>query len=65
MELEAPGLHETNFNIQCYKDAIDLTYRWKVRFRQTFFQNEAQKVLYKPVLISDLISYFGWSYIAS
>jgi hypothetical protein len=25
MELEAPGLHETNFNIQCYKDAIDLT----------------------------------------
>ena len=21
--LEAPGLHETNFNIQCYKDAID------------------------------------------
>ena len=20
-----------------YKDAIDLTYRWKVRFRQTFF----------------------------
>ena len=20
-----------------YKDAIDLTFRWKVRFRQTFF----------------------------
>ena len=31
-------------------------------FRQTFFQHEAQKVLYKPVLISDLISHFGWSY---
>ena len=45
-----------------YKDAIDLTSRWKVRFRQTFFLNEAQKVLYKPVLISDLISHFGWSY---
>ena len=34
---QAPGLHETNFNIQCYKDAIDLTSRWKVRLIQTFF----------------------------
>ena len=24
-----------------------------------FFQNEAQKVLYKPALVSDLISFFG------
>ena len=23
--MEAPGLHETNFNTQCYNDAIDLT----------------------------------------
>ena len=60
--MEAPGLHETNFNTQCYKDAIGLTSRWKVRFRQTFFQNEAQKVLYKPVFVSDLISLSGWSY---
>ena len=22
--LEAPGVHDTNFNTQCYKDAIDL-----------------------------------------
>ena len=43
-------------------DEIDLTSRWKVRFRQTFFQNEAQKVLYKPVLVSDLIIHFWWSY---
>ena len=28
-----------------YKDAIDLTSRWKVRFRQTFFQNGVQRVL--------------------
>ena len=35
--MEAPGLHETNFNTQSYNDAIDLTSRWKVRFRQTFF----------------------------
>ena len=56
--IEAPDSHETNFNTQCYNDAIDLTSRWKVRFRQTFFQNEAQKVLYKPVLVSDLISFF-------
>ena len=52
--MEAPGLHETNFNTQCYNDAIDLISRWKVRLRHTFFQNEAQKVLYKPVLVSDL-----------
>ena len=41
--LEAPGLHETNFNIQCYKDAIDLTSRWKVRFRQTFFKMKPKR----------------------
>ena len=35
--MEAPGLHETNFNTQCYNDAIGLTSRWKVRFRQTVF----------------------------
>ena len=51
-------VHDANFNTQCYKDAIDLTSRGKVHFKQTFFQNEAQKVLYKPVLISDLISHF-------
>ena len=28
-----------------YKDAIDLTSRRKVRFRETFFQNEVRKVL--------------------
>ena len=32
--MEAPGLHDTNFNTQCYKDAICLTSRWKVRFGQ-------------------------------
>ena len=39
----APGLHETNFNTQCsqcYNDAIGLTSRWKVRFRQHFFLNK-------------------------
>ena len=41
--MEALGLHETNFNIQCYKDAIDLTSRWKVRFRQTFFSKRSPK----------------------
>ena len=35
--MEAQGLHETNFNTQSYNDAIHLTSRWKVRFRQTFF----------------------------
>ena len=35
-----------------YKDAIDLTSRWKVCFR-TFFQNEVQRVLYKLVLVTD------------
>ena len=34
---------------------IDLTSRWKVRFRQTFFQNEVQRVLmlHKLVLVTD------------
>ena len=35
-----------------YKDAIDLTSKWKVRFRQTFFQKEEQRVLYKLVLVT-------------
>ena len=35
--MDALGLHETNFNTQCYNDAIDLTSRWKVRFRHFFF----------------------------
>ena len=35
--METPGLNETNFNTQCYNDAVGLTSRWKVRFRQTFF----------------------------
>ena len=38
-----PGLHETNFNTQCYNDAIGLTSRWKVRFRQTFFSKGSPK----------------------
>ena len=42
-----PGLHETNFNIQCYKDAIDLASRWKVRFRQTFFFKIKPKRCYR------------------
>ena len=29
--METPGLHETNFNTQCYNDAIGLTFRWKVQ----------------------------------
>ena len=34
-------------------NAIDLTSRWKVRCRQTFFyQNEVQRVLYKLVLVT-------------
>ena len=41
--LEAPGLHDTNFNAQCYKDAIDLTSTWKVRFRQTFFKTKPKR----------------------
>ena len=58
-----PGVHDTNFNTQCYKDAIDLTSRRKVTsILDNFFLNEAQKVLYKPVLISDLISHFMWNY---
>ena len=35
-----------------YKDAIDLTSRWKVRFKQTFYQNKVQRVLYKLVLVT-------------
>ena len=41
--MEAQGLHETNFNTQCYNDAIGLTSRWKVRFRQTFFSKWSLK----------------------
>ena len=36
--MDAPGLHETNLNTQCYNDAIDLTSRLKVRpFETNFF----------------------------
>ena len=48
-----------------YKDAIDLTQLLddgRSVLDKLFFQNEDQKVLYKPVLVSDLISHFGWSY---
>ena len=57
--LEAPGLHDTNFNAQCYKDAIDLTSTWKVRFRQTFFKMKPKRcsTSRQPVLVSDLISH--------
>ena len=42
-----------------YKDAIELTSRWKVCFRQTFFLNEAQgRVLYKLVLVTYLLLFF-------
>ena len=36
-----------------YKNAIDLTSRCKVRFRQTLKKNEVRKVLYKLVLVTD------------
>ena len=56
----APGLHETNFNTQCYNDAIDLTSRWKVRYvlDKLFFQNEVQRVLYKLVLVTYPLDHF-------
>ena len=47
---------------QIYKDAIDLTSRWKVRLRQTFFQNEVQRVLYKLVLVIYPLDHFRWIY---
>ena len=40
-----------------YKDTIDLTSRWKVLFRQIFFQNEVKRVLYKLVLVTDPLYY--------
>ena len=48
--------------MQIYKDAIDLTSRWKVRFRQTFFQNEVQRVLYKLVLVTYPLNHFCMIY---
>ena len=54
--MEAPGLHETNFNTQCYNDAIGLTSRWKVKL---FFQNEVLRLLYKLVLSQILLVIFG------
>ena len=38
-------------------DAIDLSSRWKVRFRQFFFQNEVQRVLYKLALVTYPLDY--------
>ena len=39
--MEAPGLHETNFNTQCYNDAIGLTSRsGRSVLDKLFFQNE-------------------------
>ena len=44
--------------LDLHLDAIDLTSRsWKVRFRQTFFQNEVQRVLYKLVLVTSLLDH--------
>ena len=51
--MEAPGLHETNFNTQCYNDAIDLELLdGRSVLDKLFFQNEVQRVLYKLVLVA-------------
>ena len=42
-------------------DAIDLTSRWKVCFRQ-FFLNEARKVFYKLVSVTDPQDHSGMIY---
>ena len=46
-------------NLQIYKDAIDLTSRQKVRFRQKIVIKMKQKVLYKLVLVADPLDYSG------
>ena len=63
--MEALGLHETNFLTLTHsvtKMQLALLLDGRSVLDKLFFQNEAQKVLYKPVLISDLIIHFGWSY---
>ena len=45
-----PGSENYAQILQLYKE---LTSRWKVRFRQTFFQTEVRNVLYKVVMLTD------------
>ena len=51
-------LNSVGLFTQIYKDAIDLTSRWKVCFRHFFFQNEVQQVLYKLVLVTYPLNHF-------
>ena len=48
--------------LQICKDAIELTSKQKVRLDKFFFQNELKKVLYKIVLVLDLLDYIGRIY---
>ena len=57
--MEARGLHETNFNTQCYNDAIGLTSRWKVRFRQFFFKMKFKDCFISWCLSQILLVIFG------
>ena len=59
-----PELQPFTFHEKFVAHPVDVNCIKKV-LHKLFFQNEAQKVLYKPVLISDLISHFWWSFIAS
>ena len=53
LEIAQPLEDTQILQIYCiYKDAIDLTSRWKGCLRQFFFQNEIQRMLYKLVLIT-------------
>ena len=45
--------------LQIYRDAIDLTFRLKVRFRQKKCQNEVQIMLFKLVLVTDPLDHSG------
>ena len=45
-----------------YKDVIDLTSRWNVLFRQTFFQIDLQRVLYKLALVTYPLDHSGGIY---
>ena len=58
-QIQAPGLHETNFNTQCYNDAIDLTSRWKVRFRQFFFKMKPKRCSTSQCWSQILLVIFG------
>ena len=42
-----------------YKDAIDLTYRWKVRFRQTFFKMKPKRCSTSQCWSQILLVIFG------